>query len=40
MGEESFASGKNEVAYEIFGNLISNDQFEDFLTVPGYAYLN
>jgi hypothetical protein len=27
------------LAYEIFAKIISNDQFEDFITVPGYAYL-
>lgn len=39
IGEEAFAAEKFAVAYEIFSNLITNDQFEDFLTVPGYAYL-
>ncbi|WP_103106704.1 malate synthase A [Brevibacillus reuszeri] len=39
IGEDAFAAGKFGVAYEIFSNLIVNDQFEDFLTVPGYAYL-
>lgn len=39
IGEEAFAAGKFAVAYEIFSNLITNDQFEDFLTIPGYAYL-
>lgn len=39
IGEEAFAAGKFDVAYEIFSNLVTNDQFEDFLTIPGYAYL-
>jgi malate synthase len=39
IGEDSFSSGKYMLAYEIFAKIISNDQFEDFITVPGYAYL-
>ncbi|MGG1658504.1 malate synthase A [Brevibacillus sp. NRS-1366] len=40
IGEEAFSSGKYPIAYEMFTTLISNDQFEDFITVPGYAHLD
>jgi len=40
VGEEAFAQGQYELANELFTKLISNDQFEDFLTLPGYAHLN
>ena len=40
VGEEKYESGKYELAAEIFDELVTNDNFEEFLTLPAYKYIN
>lgn len=40
VGENAFRAGQYGLARELFAMLIENDQFEEFLTIPGYQYLN
>jgi malate synthase len=39
VGEDRYYSGKYQLASELFSKLILNDEFESFLTLPGYKYL-
>ncbi|WP_027417535.1 malate synthase A [Aneurinibacillus terranovensis] len=39
VGESRYQSGKYQLASELLSNLILNDEFEDFLTLPGYKYI-
>lgn len=39
IGEEAYASGRFDEAVELFDRLTLNDEFEDFLTIPGYQIL-
>ncbi|HZG70933.1 MAG TPA: malate synthase A [Chondromyces sp.] len=39
IGEEAFASGRFDEAASLFDQLIINDEFEEFLTLPGYKIL-
>src|SRR5579875_3776350 len=39
VGEKSFAEGRFTEAAELFDRLIQNDEFVDFLTLPGYELL-
>jgi malate synthase len=39
VGEKQFAKGKYEEAAALFGELTTNDQFEEFLTLRGYEKL-
>ncbi|MDQ0215541.1 malate synthase [Oikeobacillus pervagus] len=39
IGEEAFASGRFHEATQLFDQLILNDAFEEFLTIPGYKIL-
>jgi malate synthase len=39
VGEDRYDSGKYQLASELFSKLILNDEFESFLTLPGYKYL-
>jgi malate synthase len=39
VGEDRYYSGKYQLASELFSKLILNDEFENFLTLPGYKYL-
>lgn len=38
-GEEAFIAGKFQQSAELFARLTKNDEFVDFLTIPGYEYL-
>ncbi|SIT91035.1 malate synthase A [Edaphobacillus lindanitolerans] len=40
MGAERFAEGKIQQAADLFTELTENDEFEEFLTLPGYGRLN
>lgn len=40
MGPERYEASKFQVAGELFLKLVTEDEFEDFLTVPGYSYLS
>ena len=40
VGEEKFNSGKYELASEIFDRLVTDEKFEEFLTLPAYKHLN
>jgi malate synthase len=40
IGEERYYAGKYDVASELFAQMTIADEFEDFLTIPGYKYLN
>ncbi|GAB7389096.1 malate synthase A [Bacillaceae bacterium] len=40
VGEERFANGKYVLAKKLFVDLTKNDEFVEFLTIPGYDYLN
>jgi malate synthase len=39
VGEESFKSGRFELAIELFDQLISEDTLEEFLTLNAYQHL-
>ncbi|MGM7684229.1 malate synthase A [Cytobacillus sp. Hm23] len=39
VGEETFSKGRYHEANELFEQLISNDEFTEFLTLPGYKTL-
>lgn len=39
LGEERFNRGKFTLASEIFTDLVTNDNFEEFLTLKAYQYL-
>lgn len=39
IGEQAFAGGRFEEAVKLFDQLILNDEFVDFLTLPGYELL-
>ena len=40
IGEEAFEKGKFNEARELLTRLINQDQLAEFLTLPGYAYLD
>lgn len=40
IGEEQYASGKFGLASQLFDQITTDDQFVDFLTLPGYKYLD
>jgi malate synthase len=40
LGEERFENGKFDEATALFRNLIEQDEFLEFLTIPGYEKLN
>ncbi len=40
VGEGQFAAGKYGLASDLFARMTTQDAFEEFLTVPGYAYLD
>ena len=39
LGEEAYARGRFDDAVELFDRLILNDEFAEFLTLPGYELL-
>ncbi|WP_047154833.1 malate synthase A [Aneurinibacillus tyrosinisolvens] len=39
VGEDHYRSGKYQLASELFSQLILDDKFENFLTLPGYKYI-
>ena len=39
-GEQQFAAGKFALARELLDNIITNDQFTEFLTLPAYQYID
>jgi malate synthase len=39
VGEERFKNGKFQLATELFDDLIFNENFEEFLTLKAYEYL-
>ena len=39
IGEERFASGNYELAARLFGDIIANEELEEFLTLRAYEYL-
>src|SRR6266403_889672 len=40
MGEKRFADGKFDVARELFDRITTDDEFAEFLTLPGYEKLD
>ena len=40
FGEEKFNDGKYELAARLFGEIIQNDELEEFLTLRAYEYLD
>jgi malate synthase len=40
MGEERYAKGKFDVARELFDKITTDDEFVEFLTLPGYERLD
>jgi malate synthase len=40
IGEDRYNNGKFETATELFAKMTTSDDFVDFLTLPGYEYLN
>ena len=39
VGEDRYASGKFELATELFNDLVLNENFDEFLTLKAYQYL-
>jgi malate synthase len=39
IGQERYENGKFQLAGELFLRLVTADEFEEFLTIPGYGYL-
>jgi malate synthase len=40
VGRDAFTAGKYELAAQIFDDIIANDQFVEFLTLPAYEHLS
>ncbi|WP_445659521.1 malate synthase A [Aeribacillus sp. FSL M8-0254] len=40
LGEEAYQKGRFDEAAKLFDELVRNDEFVDFLTLPGYERLN
>ena len=40
LGEARYAAGRYELAAKLYLEFAANDAFEDFLTIPCYAYLD
>ena len=40
LGEQQYALGKYELAAQVFSDLTTSNNFAEFLTLPGYAYLD
>ena len=40
IGEKRFADGKFDVAGELFDRITTDDEFAEFLTLPGYEKLD
>ncbi|HYB02123.1 MAG TPA: malate synthase A [Ktedonobacteraceae bacterium] len=40
IGEQEFATRKFQPAYQILNEIITDDKFVEFLTLPAYKYLN
>ena len=40
VGDQRYAGGHYRRATELFDRLVSADAFEEFLTLPGYQYLD
>ena len=40
IGKKRFSSGKFTKASALFSEMIKKDEFDDFLTLPAYNYLN
>src|SRR5215472_3876682 len=40
MGEDRFAKGKFETARDLFNKMTTDDEFAEFLTIPGYEKLD
>jgi malate synthase len=39
LGEERYKAGKIEDATKMFDELTTSEEFVEFLTLPGYAYI-
>jgi len=39
LGEKNYAAGRYELAVRILDQLTADDEFAEFLTLPGYALL-
>ncbi|MBX6396605.1 MAG: malate synthase A, partial [Alicyclobacillaceae bacterium] len=40
LGEERFRNGKFDLAAELFTKMSVQEEFAEFLTLPGYEYLD
>ena len=40
MGDDRFAKGKFEIARNLFDKMTTNEEFAEFLTLPGYEKLD
>ena len=40
IGENRYNRGRFEEAYTLFVEMIKKDEFDEFLTLPAYNYLN
>jgi len=40
LGEQQYALGQYELAARVFSELTTSDDFAEFLTLPGYAYID
>jgi malate synthase len=40
IGEKRFSNGKFDVARELFDRITTDDEFAEFLTLPGYEKLD
>ncbi|PCH93992.1 MAG: malate synthase A [Bacteroidetes bacterium] len=40
VGNEQYENGKYELAADLFNDLVTDDNFAEFLTLPAYKYIN
>jgi malate synthase len=40
VGDECFGDGKYNLAAQLFDQIISNDELDEFLTLRAYAHLD
>jgi malate synthase len=40
VGEKQFAAGKYQLARDLMDQITTSEEFADFLTLPGYRYLD
>ena len=39
IGQDIYSNGKFDLAVELFSNMITSIEFDEFLTLPAYKYI-